>query len=69
MLAGTGVLQAALEIESRHLARACVARPGLQKCGWSEAWEWSEAETFGLLYMGAVNVVNLESYAQVLQIF
>jgi hypothetical protein len=19
--------------------RACVARPGLQKCGWSEPWE------------------------------
>jgi hypothetical protein len=24
--------------------RACVARPGLAKCGWSEPWEWSEAE-------------------------
>jgi uncharacterized membrane protein YraQ (UPF0718 family) len=24
--------------------RACVARPGLQKCGGVLAWEWSEAE-------------------------
>jgi hypothetical protein len=24
--------------------RACEARPGLAKCGWSEPWEWSEAE-------------------------
>jgi hypothetical protein len=23
--------------------RACVARPWLAKCGWSVAWEWSEA--------------------------
>jgi hypothetical protein len=24
--------------------RACVVRPGLQKCGWSEPWEWSVVE-------------------------
>jgi hypothetical protein len=24
--------------------RACVARPGLQKCGGGLPWEWSEAE-------------------------
>ena len=24
--------------------RACEARPGLAKCGWKEAWEWSIAE-------------------------
>jgi hypothetical protein len=24
--------------------RACVARPGLAKCGWSDPWEWSVAE-------------------------
>jgi hypothetical protein len=24
--------------------RACVARPGLAKCGWSVAWEWSVVE-------------------------